>query len=359
MKSFNIAFPKLLLTEMNNFLIFIFIFIQNVHACPRGEILNTLKPKYAEHFKVEYYKNGKLFDLDGKLFWQSSDKCDLFKDKPMQMVPVKVDRMVITSSTHLAQYQAIETNQKAVVLFAPQREYFYNKSAINSLKYPLRNEELLMIKPDVVMIYPLGPSEYELERRLIQGKMNFIYNLDYLEKSPLGRAEWMKFQSALLTTEKAGRLSFERIDKSYHATKNQNQFLKKKKLKVIVGSFENGKWALPGGESDLAQLIVDAGGDYVGKEFSGRNTRYLDREKIQLLSKDVDVWLVHNNWLSLQEANDYSFLKMARKFNYNARTNGQANDYWESGMVRVDLLLSDLKSIMQNKKSHLNFYREL
>ena len=82
------------------------------------------------------------------------------------------------------------------------------------------NYELLLgLKPDVVLLYGIGDAQTAVTDKLKELAIPYIYMGEYLEESPLGKAEWMVVLSELIDNRKKGIEVFREIPKRYHALK--------------------------------------------------------------------------------------------------------------------------------------------
>jgi iron complex transport system substrate-binding protein len=115
--------------------------------------------------------------------------------------------------------------------------------------------------------------------------------LDFMESSPLGRAEWIKFTAAFFGKERKADSLFRDIEQQYAA-------LKKRALKsqnrptVFSDKYFNGQWYLPGGKSYVAQLFKDAGADYIWKKNPDKASFPLDFETVFAKAQQADFWRI-------------------------------------------------------------------
>ena len=115
-------------------------------------------------------------------------------------------------------------------------------------------------------------------------------------------------------------------------------------------------WSMPSDYSYMVQLIEDAGGSYI---YKGRNRSTASvgislEEAVELVSK-TDIWLNPGQCTSLDELRataplfaNMDIVKRGDVYNNNHRRGeGGGSDFWESAIVRPDVVLSDIVSIMQ------------
>lgn len=91
---------------------------------------------------------------------------------------------------------------------------------------------------------------------------------EYMEPSPLARAEWLRFYGMLFGCEQKADSLFAVIDSSYCALKDlftstvNRQPSTVNKKSVLLDKVTGNVWYVPGGQSTIGQMIQDAGGDY-------------------------------------------------------------------------------------------------
>jgi iron complex transport system substrate-binding protein len=194
------------------------------------------------------------------------------------------------------------------------------------------------------MTYNLNVSSQKFISQMRKLKIPLVLNNDYLEQSALARAEWLIYTASFFNKEREAQKIFDGIRTKYQEIKAKANMISLRK-KILVGDIQNGKWVTCGGHSDLAHLIQDAGGDLLLAS-KARETQRRSLEDIYLLTSPVDIWLTQNNWTK-QDApkNDSRYKRVNAKkiFNIYGRLNSLgANDYWEMGMARPDIMLEDL-----------------
>jgi iron complex transport system substrate-binding protein len=107
---------------------------------------------------------------------------------------------------------------------------------------------------------------------------------------------------------------------------------------------------MAGGKSFAAQLMKDAGGDYLWSDHPSAQAVPLDLESVYMRAVNADIWINPGAAGSLtdillldERLGDLEVVKKGHVFNNNARSSATGgNDYWESGTVRPDLVLADL-----------------
>lgn len=211
-------------------------------------------------------------------------------------------------------------------------------------------------QPDIERTMALRPqaivnSAYaQLDRyseRLLQAGFPVIYSLEWMETTPLARAEWIKLMAAFFDKSAMGDSLFIAIEREYHLVKEKVQAVDKKS--VLGGDLFQDTWYVPGGNSFNATLFRDAGLDYRYKDNNESGSIGLDIESILTQFGKSDIWfgseadtyaeLVNKDakYLLLQPVKNRAVFN-----NHNRTTPSGGNDYFESAIANPHLVLSDL-----------------
>jgi iron complex transport system substrate-binding protein len=230
-------------------------------------------------------------------------------------------------------------------------------------------ELLLSLSPDVVFTYDAGTSAENPYPRLAETGLTVVTTAEYLEHSPLGRSEWILFMAAFFDLEEAAREVFSRIEKRYLELKRRASETDERPT-VLLNAPWGASWAMPEGANYSAVFLEHAGADYVFSERSGSGTLFLDFETVLAEAGDAEYWLNPGDWESLREglSGDRRFrlfraFREEHVYNNNARVAPDGgNDYFESGYLRAERVLSDLIAIFHPELMpgyQLFYYRKL
>jgi iron complex transport system substrate-binding protein len=331
--------------------------------------LKIFHPKYATHFSIDYYKNFKIVHVD-KDQYLLSHSADLGCEIPLLKILTPVKKVVMMSTTYLPALELIK-QEKSLIGFQGKHYIVspaFNLDQIKEVAYKFNPEYLLRLKADLIMGYDSNLSTSK-ERQIFNTlKIPVVLNKDFEEKTPLGRAEWLVFISSFYDQDEIALKIFNSIQETYLALKAKNLKIALK-AKVLVGEIQNGYWVTCGGESDLAKMIEDAGGE-LGLKNSSASTQKISLEQLSQEKIVFDIWLTHNMWASRKELEEvfkkdkrYTLITAKNIYNNNLIMNiNKSNDFWESGLQRPDLLLLDLSRIFHpedNKAHKLHWYRKL
>jgi iron complex transport system substrate-binding protein len=215
----------------------------------------------------------------------------------------------------------------------------------------LNLEKIILNAPEIVLINDFH-EETDGLGKLKKADVAVLPIIEWQEQHPLARAEWIKVFGALLDKETEADEVFGQIKKDYEAVKEQCA-TQDKKTKVLFSSMYQGVWYIPGGASYVANLLRDANGTYSWEGDDKVGSLSLSFEQVVLQSAQDEVW-INPNASSLEElyAKDGRYENVANEiqrgiYQSDAKVHTMGgNDYWESGVVRPDLVLKDYAKIL-------------
>ncbi len=289
-------------------------------------------------------------------------------------IQVPVKSITSLSSTYLGMLEMLDARDK--IIAASNANWIcdtllyerYEKGKITDLGNDLNvsAEAVISGNPDVVLRY-IYQSPDPIDPVISNAGISMVYLIEFMEEHPLGRAEWIKVVGALLDKREEADSIFKKIELNYKTIKQLAQQVSKQP-KVVTGSIYKGIWYAAGGKSFVAQLINDAGADYLcgGDTTTGSIPQSL--EYVLQEYEGADYW-INVNAKSLEEINDIEprskILKAFQEENvyyYSKRENPNGGlDYYESGIVRPDLLLQDLVTIFHPdlEQKETTYYKKL
>jgi len=291
-------------------------------------------------------------------------------------IAVPIERAVCLGTNAIAFLAELESTDKIVGLCQPQ--YIYNatirekvkKGTIANLNTVDNFDYELMIKkkPDIIFGYSLGCES--LGKKAKKLNIPIVYLDEFLAKTPLDRAEWLVFTSLFVDKYTIAKQDFESIKKNYLALVQICKHLPtSKKPKVLTGTIQQGIWYVAGGASYSSQMIQDAGAIYPWQRNNQTGSIPLSLESVIQEASDADFWIntvLVQDAQSLEKDNRYRFFRKLIQNNlytYTARVSPEgAFDYYESGIVRPDLILKDLIRIFHPEllpEHKLYYYKKL
>lgn len=174
-------------------------------------------------------------------------------------------------------------------------------------------EQIVAIGADAMLVSPFeDDASASLSART---GIPVIECADYMEPTPLGRAEWMKFYGRLYGCADRADSLFAVVRRDYNALKAKASKVQNRP-KVITESVYQSVWYCPGGRSTKAQIIADAGGTYAFSENNQAGSLSLSPERVIAEASDADVWTLTSSAMpSLDQlASSYRGYKMIKAF---------------------------------------------
>lgn len=161
-------------------------------------------------------------------------------------------------------------------------------------------ERIIALKPEAILLSPFENSGGY--GKLDKLHIPIIEAADYMESSPLGRAEWMKFYGMLFKKDgnapktalaascepKADSL-FAKIEKEYLKLKAEAAGYPKG-LSILTERKTGNVWYVPGGQSTIGILLKDANARYIFEDDQHSGSLAMSPEQILAKGKQVDVW---------------------------------------------------------------------
>ncbi len=275
-----------------------------------------------------------------------------------QVLEGDAERIVAMSSTHIAMLDAIGEVDRVVgvsgIDYISNPDIQARRDRIGDVGYEgnINYELLLSLDPDLVLLYGVNGAS-GMEPKLRELGIPFMYVGDYLEESPLGKAEWMVALSEVVGCRSEGEKVFAEIPVRYNALKQRVAENALDAPSVMLNMPYGDSWFMPSAGSYAVRLIEDAGGDYIYKKNTGNASTPIDMEEAYLLASAADLWLNVGMASTLGEVKaacpkfaDTRCFRNGYVYNNNACTNAAGgNDYFESAVVHPDLLLRDLVKI--------------
>ncbi len=276
-----------------------------------------------------------------------------------QRVNVPVEKIVVTSTTHIPSLEIL--NEEETLIGFPGLNYIssektrkrINNGEITELgqNEAINTEVLLNLQPDVVIGFSIDGSSKSLNTIQKSG-IPVVFNADWTESSPLGKAEWIKFFGALYNKTSEANAFFETVEQDYLEAKALAENSGDQPT-VLSGAMYKDRWYLPYGDSWHAQFIEDANAKYIYAETSGNGSMALAFETVLEKAQDADFWMGPAQFQSYEEmrntSSHYTRFKAFEKRNIYTYSSEKGETggviFYERAPVRPDLVLKDLISI--------------
>jgi len=356
----------------NLFYLFIFTLLA-VTSCknePAATSVQTVKTansiKYAKGLQVYKYSGITVVkvtqpwpDATDGFTYVMQQKGTIVPDslKKYTVVQVPLKSIVVTSTTHIPSLEMLGVENTLTGF--PGTDYISSektRALINSGKVKeagasesLNTEVMLDLNPDAVVAFSINSSNKALNT-LEQSGMKVLYNGDWTEQSPLGKAEWIKFFGVLYGMDDKANELFSKIEKDYNDALAQKV---SNKPTAMAGALYQDQWYMPQGGSWGALFLKDAGANYLWADTEGTGSLGLSFENVLDKAQNADVWIGPSQFTSLKEMTDanphysqFKSFKNKQVYSYSNKKGATGGlIYFELAPNRPDLVLKDLISI--------------
>ncbi|MCF4101776.1 ABC transporter substrate-binding protein [Gillisia sp. M10.2A] len=332
---------------------------------PEGD---TLAIKYAKGFSITQFDGYKILNV--KNAWPDSDKDYTYllvideNKVPENLnydskISIPVKKIVVTSTTHIPSLEALN-EEKSLVGF-PGLQYISSKKTRTRIEKneltelgtneAINTEIVLALKPDVLIGFSIEGNNKTYDTFKKSG-IPVVFNGDWMEESPLGKAEWIKFFGAFYNKTEMASLLFKKIDIGYKKAKKLAATAESSP-QVLSGSMYKDQWYVPYGNSWQAQFIKDANASYIYSDTHGNGSIALAFETVLSDAQHAEFWVAPGQFTSFSQLDDASLhykqftaVKNKKVYTYSnslGETGGVL--YYELGPNRPDLVLKDLIAI--------------
>ena len=278
------------------------------------------------------------------------------------VITVPIRKIICMSTTHIAMISAL--GEEKSIAGVSGTGFPYSKTLNESIEKGLvadvgyeanLNKELILtISPDLVMMYGIGSESNSYVGKIKELVIEVLFNADYLETDPLGKAEWIKLFGALYCKESLADSIYNSEVEKYNMVKSFISANTAVRPKVLLGLPFRDIWYISPGNSFISKLIEDAGGDYLWKNTKSSVSMPYGLENVYINALLADYWLNIGTVKSKDEIsivdprlNDLPCFKKGNLYNNNKRlTMNGGNDYWESGALYPHLILNDIAAIL-------------
>ncbi|KAA6313556.1 iron complex transport system substrate-binding protein, partial [termite gut metagenome] len=234
-----------------------------------GEERTSDTLQYAEGFSIIHtddytkvtvfnpWKSGEAYDI---YYLVKNETTAIPSDGRKVIIPLK--SLMVNSVTHLGFLDLLgETDKVTGVCDA---SYIYNPHILKGVEagrikdlgdaFNLDIERLLLLNPQVVMTSAYN-AEDENSKRMRQTGLTLLYNIEWQEKTLLGRAEWIKFMGTFFNKDALADSIFNNVAKRYNDIKSRAAALIPSSPTLLSGQDFRGTWSMPGGQSFNARLF--------------------------------------------------------------------------------------------------------
>ncbi len=276
------------------------------------------------------------------------------------IIPIPLKTIIATSTTHIPSLEMLGVENTLIG--------FPNTAYISSEKMRRRidlgqirdvgndqsfNTELLIeLAPAAIIGQGIDNNNPALDN-LQKSGLKVIFNGDWNESSPLGKAEWIKFFGVLYGLDAKANSLFKSIESDYLKTVALAQKTTAKPTVFSGAIFEN-KWYMPQGNSWGGLFIKEANANYLWSETKGTGSLSLSFESVLVKAQNADFWIGPGQFTSLKEMTEanphyaqFKAFQTKNVYSYSTKKGKKGGlIYYELAPNRPDLVLKDMIKIL-------------
>ncbi|MDR2440767.1 MAG: ABC transporter substrate-binding protein [Planctomycetaceae bacterium] len=301
-----------------------------------------------------------------------SDKVQLQNLPEGTIIKIPVKKAVVYSSVHCAMLNELDAIDCIIgvcdynYIILPSIKNLFEKGKIKDMGEATSPnvEQIIDSGAEVIISTPFENGGYGAVEKT---GIPIIECVDYMETTPLGRAEWIKFIGLLTENKKKADSLFQITESNYLNFKRLTENIENKPT-LLVGMKYGTPWYVPSGESFMAQLFKDAGADYIFKDLPGTGGTPLSFETVLDKAVNADYWLIQYNRSNELTYNilksDYSLYSQFGAFKNRKifGCNTAYSMYYEEMPVYPNYLLAELIAIFHPQlieNHHFRYFRPL
>lgn len=333
--------------------------------------VETYTPQFAAGFTLRGTPDGRSTLLTVHNPWQSAEGVEqrLFiardgEEPPAgfdgQVVRAPVRHAVCMSSSHVAMFDILgEIRRVSGVsgidyITNPYVQEHRHCGEVRDVGYDtgMNFELLAAMQPDIVLLYGVAGENGAVTSKLRELEIPYVYVGDHVEESPLGKAEWLVALAEAVGCRDKGESAFRPIEERYEALKKRVAETVLDAPSAMLNTPYGDSWFMAPSGSCMARLIADAGGHYIYTANDTNSSLPIDLEQAAVLTSQADMWLnaqvatLADLKRRFPKFTDARCVRNGYVYNCDRRADpAGGNDFWESGVVRPDLVLRDLVKI--------------
>ena len=344
-------------------------------ACKKTEVVEQQVSSSSD--LIEYAKGLQIEKYDGFYVmhvttpWPNAEKgfqyvlaksIDLVPDslKNVSYIQIPIQKIIPTSTTHISSIVLLNEENSTVAfphldyISSPKVRSLIDEGKIKEVadKDEVNFELTLDLDPDVVVAHSMQANNPKFDQ-LEKAGIPIIYNGDWVEQTPLGKAEWIKFFGVLYDRYDESKIFFDQVVKEYNTTKELIANVIHEPT-VMSGAIYQDIWYAPQGESWMAQFIKDAKGNYLWANASGTGSLSLSFEEVFEKAQNATYWIgpgQFESFVDLQNANkhytEFSAFQNKKVYSYAIKKGAKGGSiFYEDAPNRPDLILKDLVYIL-------------
>ena len=152
-------------------------------------------------------------------------------------------------------------------------------------------ETLALLHPSALLLSPFHNAGYGALEQL---GIPIVECADYMETTPLGRAEWMRFYGRLYGRAAEADSLFALEEKEYRAHCSRKPQRNGRRPQMLTDCPTGDAWYVPGGDSYMARMFEDAGFAYPFADIPQTGGVPLSFETVFTAAHDADIWIIRS-----------------------------------------------------------------
>ncbi len=336
---------------------------------PKVQLETKTTIKYAKGFKVIEENGLKIIHIKNP--WPGATESFKYAIVPKgsithttpnidAVIPVPIEKIVVTSTTHIPSLEMLGLENKLVgfpnldYISSEKTRKLIDNGTIKELgkNEDLNTEVLIDLQPDVVITFAVKGGNKTVSTIQKTG-IPVMYNGDWTETHPLGKAEWIKFFGILFNKKREADSIFSEIEKSYNQVKELVATTSSKPT-VLSGAMYKDIWYMPQGNSWAARFIDDANGAYLWQDSEGTGSLSLNLETVLDKGRNAQIWIgpgQFSDYEKLQESHsvyaEFDAFQNKNIYTFNAKKGANGGVlYYELAPNRPDIVLKDMVKIL-------------
>ncbi len=296
-----------------------------------------------------------------------------------QVIEGSAERVVCMSSTYVAMIDALDCTERVVGVSGI--DFIYNtrvreaasEGRVHDVGHDsdINFELLLTLQPDLVLLYGVSGENGVANAKLDELNIPYLYLGDYVEESPLAKAEWTVAVAEILGVRERGEKLFEGIESRYLELRERVEESVTERPTVMFNTPYRDTWYMPSSRSYAVRIVEDAGGRYVYDGNHGTASQPIDLEQAYVLTREADYWINVGQYATLEDLrrDNHRFVgakavREGRVYSSDRRATAKGgSDFWESAVVNPDVVLSDLVAILHPELNlvgeELTYYKRI
>lgn len=269
-----------------------------------GNLSGTPSAEYAKWFTINYKDGYRVVEVINP--WDSAQLLQRYvlvdRDKSLPdslpqgiVVRTPVERIVVSSVIDVATFAKLGALES--VVGCSDAHYITDTVAARRVTEgkiidlgsvnKMAVEKLIVLKPDLIFAAPFKGEGYGA---LEKAGISIAEVASYMEYTPLGRCEWIKFYAEFVDKQPQADSLFNQVKDSYNDIKKS---VAKDSLqpKLLVEKRYGQVWYVPAGESYAVNLYKDARASYPWNDSKGIGSLPLSFEEVFSKAHDADIWV--------------------------------------------------------------------